>query len=175
MIPFEKVYDATEKAFNNDEIYELLTGKKGYDVPLLGVSIDIPTDWGAIVEDGIYQLYQNEKNKMIIEEYQKALLKMIIEEYQKALLKMINNDDDTEVWMAAYIMYIQLEDQVKNKAPFNIDNNVLLKFKQAIVDNRYKLEHNQKYVGIGYPNGLMGDVERLDRNLLRHASVSLVN
>ncbi len=163
MIPFEKVYDATEKAFNNDEIYELLTGKKGYDVPLLGVSIDIPTDWGAIVEDGIYQLYQNEKNKMIIEEY------------QKALLKMINNDDDTEVWMAAYIMYIQLEDQVKNKAPFNIDNNVLLKFKQAIVDNRYKLEHNQKYVGIGYPNGLMGDVERLDRNLLRHASVSLVN
>ena len=163
MIPFEKVYDATEKAFNNDEIYELLTGKKGYDVPLLGVSIDIPTDWGAIVEDGIYQLYQNEKNKMIIEEY------------QKALLKMINNDDDTEVWMAAYIMYIQLEDQVKNKAPFNIDNNVLLKFKQAIVDNRYKLEHNQKYVGIGYLNGLMGDVERLDRNLLRHASVSLVN
>lgn len=163
MIPFEKVYDATEKAFNNDEIYELLTGKKGYDVPLLGVSIDIPTDWGAIVEDGIYQLYQNKKNKKIIEEY------------QKALLKMINNDDDTEVWMAAYIMYIQLEDQVKNKAPFNIDNNVLLKFKQAIVDNRYKLEHNQKYVGIGYPNGLMGDVERLDRNLLRHASVSLVN
>lgn len=124
MIPFEKVYDATEKAFNNDEIYELLTGKKGYDVPLLGVSIDIPTDWGAIVEDGIYQLYQNKKNKKIIEEY------------QKALLKMINNDDDTEVWMAAYIMYIQLEDQVKNKAPFNIDNNVLLKIKQAIVDNR---------------------------------------
>ena len=163
MIPFEKVYDATEKAFNNDEIYELLTGKKGYDVPLLGVSIDIPTDWGAIVEDGIYQLCRNKKNKKIIVEY------------QKALLKMINNDDDTEVWMAAYIMYIQLEDQVKNKAPFNIDNNVLLKFKQAIVDNRYKLEHNQKYVGIGYPNGLMGDVERLDRNLLRHASVSLVN
>lgn len=40
MIPFEKVYDATEKAFKNDEIHELLTGKNGYDVPLLGVSTE---------------------------------------------------------------------------------------------------------------------------------------
>lgn len=56
----------------------------------------------------------------------------------------------------------------------------LISHGRAVLDRGFtrhndKLEHNQKYVGIGYPNGLMGDVERLDRNLLRHASVSLVN
>lgn len=79
MIPFNKVYDATEVAFNKGEFYELLTGDLGYNVPVLDAPVNVPTDWGAIVEDGIYQLYQNKKNKKIIEEYQKALLKMINE------------------------------------------------------------------------------------------------
>lgn len=77
MVSFENVYSATEKAFHNDEFYELLTGGKGYNVPVLDAPVDVPTDWTVVISNGIYPLYKKLEDTKVKEYFQIALLKMM--------------------------------------------------------------------------------------------------
>ena len=62
----EELLELTRKAFENDEVAEFLCGEKGYSV--MGnrdIPINIPTDFGRIVEKGIYELYLTTNDEVI--------------------------------------------------------------------------------------------------------------
>ena len=74
----EELLALTKRAFDNDEVVEFLCGEKGYavhgnpDIPT-----NIPTDFGRIVEGGIYKLYVRTKDTDIISKTKSALLQLI--------------------------------------------------------------------------------------------------
>lgn len=161
MISFKNVYSETERAFKNNEFYELLTGKKGYQLPILDVPVDIPTDWTIIVPCGIYELYRKTQNDKVKNDYQCALEKMM-------------QGSPDEIWMVCNILFGQLKNQKLGKSPFVIDETILRDFNVAIKNNRKKLESDINWGGNDYPNGLMGDIERLNSILKRKYSISMV-
>ena len=160
MVLFENVYSATEKAFRNDEFYELLAGRKGYNVSVLDAPVDVPTDWTVVISNGIYPLYKKSEDTKVKEYFQIALLKMM-------------HGDSSEIWMAANILFIQLKNQENGNAAFSIDENLLREFSRSLDVHRISLENNKNYGGSDYPNGLLGDVERLNEILVNKYSVSM--
>ena len=70
----EELLELTRKAFENDEVAEFLCGEKGYSV--MGnrdIPINIPTDFGRIVEKGIYELYLTTNDEVIIKKFRKPI------------------------------------------------------------------------------------------------------
>ena len=63
----EELLALTKKAFDNDEVAEFLCGENGYaihgnrDIPT-----NIPTDFGRIIQGGIYKLYDRTKDPTIM-------------------------------------------------------------------------------------------------------------
>lgn len=110
----EELLALTKKAFDNDEVAEFLCGENGYaihgnrDIPT-----DIPTDFGRIIEGGIYKLYVRTKDPAIIIKTKSALLQLI-------------NGTPVNVWIAFMIVRRQLSKYDKGYAPFNlVDNDIL--------------------------------------------------
>lgn len=67
------IKENAKRAFESDELFEFLTGRNGYDCPVIDVSIDVPTDWTRIIPFGIYALYEESKDVNILNEYKNAI------------------------------------------------------------------------------------------------------
>lgn len=161
MVKYEEVFCATRKAFEKREFYELLTGRSGYDVPVLGIPVRVPTDWTEIIPNGVFKLYDESKDEGIIKQYSEAIIRII-------------NGNSTDIWIAANILFNQLSSQQKGKAPFNIKNEILRDFNEALKSKKNEISCNQEYDGNQYSNGLMGDIERLNRILETKYTISMV-
>lgn len=163
MIRFENVYDTAKKAYDKNELYEFLCGKNDYDLPVLDAPTNIPTDWTVIIPNGIYKLYKNN-----IGDQEK-----IKNDFVVALKRMINGES-TEIWEAAYIIFILLKSQSRNVAPFNIDETLVDMFSNRVDECKSQLSENKEYDGAQFSNGLLGDIERLNSILNSKYSVRMV-
>ncbi len=129
----EELLALTKQAFDNDEAAEFLCGENGYaihgnrDIPT-----DIPTDFGRIIDGGIYKLYARTKDPAIISKTKSALLQII-------------NGTPVNVWIAFMIVRRQLSEYDKGYAPFNlVDNDILFSLK-----NHY-MQMNQNFVNVNF-------------------------
>lgn len=163
MIRFENVYDTAKEAYDKNELYEFLCGKNDYDLPVLDAPTNIPTDWTVIIPNGIYKLYKNN-----IGDQEK-----IKNDFVAALKRMINGES-TEIWEAAYIIFILLKSQSRNVAPFNIDEALVDMFSNRVNECKSQLSENKEYDGAQFSNGLLGDIERLNSILNSKYSVRMV-
>lgn len=102
----EELLELTRKAFENDEVAEFLCGEKGYSV--MGnrdIPINIPTDFGRIVEKGIYELYLTTNDEVIIKKFRKAIMTL--------------NSTPIQVWCAYMACWNQIfNEHSKYPAPF---------------------------------------------------------
>ena len=157
---FKQIYDKTVYAFEHDEVFELLTGQKGYDYQAPMVPISIPTHHNYIFDDGIYPFYRNIDQQ----EQKDAFCKMVA-----AYRKMMVSSDEVLVWWALSLLYGQkLSEEKHKKSPFIMADMLLAEIKPYLLANQSKLEASQAYAGKRLPNGLWGDVQRYNRLLLKH-------
>ena len=161
MISNDNLYDKTMQAFEKGKFYELLTGKDGYDKPVVGIPVDVPTDWTVVIPKGIYQLYNNFPHFQIVRDLEDAIRRML-------------KGSSTEVWMAAYVIFNLIRNEQIGKAPFSIDRKIFGDFSRALNCKKEELCKNTSYGGGDYPNGLYGDIERLNYILKSKYSVSMV-
>ena len=125
MVRFGEIYGATRKAFAANEFYELLTGREGYDIPVLDAPTTVPTDWTALMSNGIFALYKNESSHR----------EKIQELFYRALEKMIEGDT-IDMWESSYIIFIFLKGQKRGTAPFSLDTNVVKKYSSRIEEKK---------------------------------------
>ncbi|MDE7229297.1 MAG: hypothetical protein K2N56_02345 [Oscillospiraceae bacterium] len=159
----EELLALTKKAFDNDEVAEFLCGEKDYGVhgnP--DISADIPTDFGRIVEDGIYKLYVHTKDQLIILKTKSALLQLI-------------GGTPVNVWIAFMIVRRQLSKYDENRAPFNmVDDDVLLSLRKSLYANEVELRECKLYMGANCENGLWQDINRIDQNYKEDMGISVL-
>lgn len=159
----EELLALTKKAFDNDEVAEFLCGEKGYAVhgnP--DISADIPTDFGRIVEDGIYELYVQTKDQSIILKTKSALLQLI-------------SGTPVNIWIAFMIVRRQLSKYDKKRAPFNMaDDNILFSLRKSLYANEVELRECKLYMGANCENGLWQDIHRIDKNYKEYMGVSVL-
>ena len=149
----EELIALTKKAFDNDEVAEFLCGENGYAIHSnRDIPTNIPTDFGRIVEGGIYKLYDRTKDSSIISKTKSALLQLI-------------NGTPVNVWIAFMIVRRQLSKYDMGHAPFNIaDNDILFSLKNSLYANEAKLRECRLFLGANCENGLWQDINRIDQN-----------
>ncbi|GAB5082318.1 hypothetical protein Osc1_14910 [Hominimerdicola sp. 21CYCFAH17_S] len=159
----EELLELTKKAFENDEVAEFLCGENGYSV--MGnrdIPTNIPTDFGRIVEKGIYIYYKNTNDETIVLKTKQALLKLI-------------KGTPINVWVAFMIIRRQFNKYDKNLAPFKIeDENILFLLKNALRTNEVQLRNCKKFLGTNCENGLWQNILRIDNNYKEDMGVSLI-
>ena len=160
MINFNSIYIETEKAFKNNEFYELLLGLNNYNV---NAPVSVPTDWTLIIYNGIFELYKHNTNQQ----------ESIKTAFYDAIKKLINGNE-IELWVSSYIIFLMLHYQMKNKAPFNLSDEILNLFKSRLSKMKDQLSTNKKYEGNQYTNGLYGDIERLNNTLKIYYSIDMI-
>jgi hypothetical protein len=139
----EELLELTRKAFENDEVAEFLCGEKGYSV--MGnrdIPINIPTDFGRIVEKGIYELYLTTNDEVIIKKFRKAIMTL--------------NSTPIQVWCAYMACWNQISNEhSKYPAPFKmIDDTILKTLKSTLINNESSLCNCKEWMGINKKNGL---------------------
>ena len=162
MIRFEDIYDNAGKAFRNKEMFEFISGRNGYDCPVLDTPTSVPTDWTAIIPNGIYRLYQTEISSG----------EEIRNNFSDAVRRLIHGTD-VELWEAAYVLFVQLKHEARGTAPFVLDEGIIDAFNRRVDERKDALSTNYDFDGKQFPNGLFGDIERLNHILDRKYSTEL--
>ena len=159
----EELLELTRKAFENDEVAEFLCGEKGYSV--MGnrdIPINIPTDFGRIVEKGIYELYLTTNDEVIIKKFRKAIMTL--------------NSTPIQVWCAYMACWNQIfNEHSKYPAPFKMIDDTLLKtLKSTLINNESSLRNCKEWMGIKKKNGLWDYIIRIDNVLKKDYGVSVL-
>lgn len=159
----EELLELTRKAFENDEVAEFLCGEKGYSV--MGnrdIPINIPTDFGRIVEKGIYELYLTTNDEVIIKKFRKAIMTL--------------NSTPIQVWCAYMACWNQIfNEHSKYPAPFKMIDDTLLKtLKSTLINNESSLRNCKEWMGINKKNGLWDYIIRIDNVLKKDYGVSVL-
>jgi hypothetical protein len=151
MIQFKNIKENAKKAYENGEIFEFITGRNGYELRVIDVPVDVPTDWTRIIPNGIYALYEETQDAGIIEEYQKAIKRAINESYE-------------DLWSAVNILYFQFDEEKANNVPFLIDPNITNGLKDRIIKSKTELGKRFPYGKNGW--NMYEDILRLNQNFV---------
>ena len=159
MITFGQIKKTAREAYMKNELFEFITGRNGYDLPVIDVPINVPTDWTRIIANGIYEIYEDEKEQEIVSAYEEAIIRAI-------------NNSETDLWSAVNVLYFQIKYENMKKAPFSIDKKVLNGLKERIIECKEILQNN-------YPNGDDGlsmyeDILRLNHNFKNNWGYSFI-
>ena len=149
MIEYNDIKENTKRAFESGKLFEFLTGRNGYDDPVLDTQVGVPTDWTRIIPNGIYALYEESKDVNILNEYQNAIIKAI-------------NGSAFDIWSAVNILYFQIDHEMMKKSPFVIEKNVYHDLKDRIISNKDELEKEYPYGKNGW--NMYEDILRLIHN-----------
>lgn len=149
MIAFNTIFESAKKAYCNNEMFEFLTGRKGYNLPVVDAQVDVPTDWTRIIPFGVYALYVKDNDKELVKMFEAAIIKAL-------------NGKAQDIWAAAHILYIQMDKQKQDKAHFFIDGTLC-----SILHE--KMENSKRELSKYYPYGkndwnMYEDIFRLNSN-----------
>ena len=128
MIEFKDIKANAEKAYNNDELYEFIMGRNGYQLRVIDAPVDVPTDWTRIIPNGIYAVYQELEDGNVVYKYEQAIIKAI-------------NGTCQDLWCAINILYFQIDHEKMNKSPFFIDKTILKQHIQYMSKIRVHMMH----------------------------------
>lgn len=146
-------YELVKKAVENNQLKELFLGAPGYEWGnLKHIPANVATDIGAILEHGLYVLYNNGSKD--------------IPEKLKSVVFDLLNGMPVEIWTAYQIIWNQDWDIKHNVAPFCIASPALLeRLKQSVTGNQKQLSACKELVGWNLNNGLWDDIVRLEKNM----------
>jgi hypothetical protein len=141
-------YEIAAKAIEGGFIRELLLGEEGFSFAPKFSPSDLPTDLAVVLPDGVYR-YAEEKPKSGLKNRIDAALRTFTE---SAL----------EVTTFALVVYFESDRRFKGKSHLGLDLDSLASIlKAAIVRNRKDFEREQGFGGLGFPDGVAGNLRRL--------------
>lgn len=152
----EKLYKLTKKAYEKNELKELLMGYNGYAYTNPRIPVNIPTHVEFIFRDGIYPYYD------FLDDLTK---KDFLRKLENAIIGLMESDNPIECWWAFSICYtLKLNEKKYNKATFILSDKLLGIIKPYLLNSKEKLMNEKRYGGDSYPNnlGLWGDVLRIN-------------
>ncbi|MBR2861227.1 MAG: hypothetical protein IKB86_05255 [Clostridia bacterium] len=150
---FSEIYEKTVYAFEHDEVFELLTGQKGYAYQAPRYVADVPTCDEFIFQNGIYPYYKT----LVTEKKQEFLNKLT-----SAFDKMIISDNEVFAWWALSLLQGQKDQESYFKqAPFEVADQFWLKLSAALKNKQSTLITNRSYLGGIHSDGLWGEVRRI--------------
>lgn len=158
---WEEIYEQTKHAFQNGEMIDLLTGKGCYGLSVPMAPVSVPTDWTSVISQGVFELFEKEKDARLIADYEDAIRTLI-------------NGSAAEVWMAANIVAYQLLSESEGKAAFGIDRNLVNELSAAVHRNKEALASDRSYQGAGNECGLLDDILRLNGIVLEDCNVEMI-
>ena len=103
---FNEIFEKTKYAFENDEVFELLMGEKGYAYQEPMVPVSIPTHNDVIFNRGIYPYYNTSSNQE---------KQIIVEKIFSVLQEMMESDNPVCVWWALAIIFGQKLNEIHYK------------------------------------------------------------
>lgn len=149
---FNEIFEKTKYAFENDEVFELLMGEKGYAYQEPMVPVSIPTHNDVIFNRGIYPYYNTSSNQE---------KQIIVEKIFSVLQEMMESDNPVCVWWALAIIFGQKLNEIHyKKSPFTLPDQLLDDIKPYLIKHKENLIKTDAYGGQGYSLGLWGDVLR---------------
>jgi len=159
----EELLKLTKQAFDNDEVVEFLSGENGYACPLNRfVPANVPTDFGRIINLGIYKFYDETKNEEIVSKFKKAILYLL-------------DGDAVQVWIAFMICWNQIRNEIKSIASFKVSTQDLInKLKKAIINNENNLRKCKEWQGWNQENGLWQEIVRISGIASKDYGVSIL-
>lgn len=142
--------EKAKKAIENNELISFLEGKGEYRIELQQwVSGYVPTDFGACLTDGIYEI--------CLEDSKKQLQKM----FEEALIEMLNLEL-FDIYCAFMVFYNEINNEGYNTSPFKINLEIMAqKFNIALIKNKEKLEKYFEWNGKGQKEGVWSEIIRL--------------
>ena len=149
MIEFKNIKENAMKAYEKGEIFEFLLGYNGYNLRVIDVPVDVPTDWTRIIPYGIYAMYEESSDKKVKKEYEQAIRKAI-------------KGTPKELWCAVNILYFQIDQEKRGKAPFVVDKDIVLGIKRTIINSRTEFKIEFPYGKNGW--NMYEDILRLNAN-----------
>ena len=153
------VGSSPHEAIENDEFYELLTGKRGYSIKILDASIKNDDDFVLVVTLGVFEQYKITQNDDIINKYQAAIKRLL-------------NGTRIDVWSGFNVLFTQFSHEEQGTAPFKIDKNIASGLKDYLLNHKSEMEKTFPYSkreGNAYE-----DIMRLDNMFIKKYGYGLV-
>ena len=159
----QEQYDLAKKAIDNNQLKELFLGAPGYEWDnLKHIPANVATDVGAIIDYGIYKLYEAGKTD---------IANMLI----STVYELLDLNDAYATWTAYFILRYQYRNELKKQSPFTIISPKLCAdVALHIKSQENKLSACKEYVGSGLPNGLWDDIQRLEKVMISNYGVSIL-
>lgn len=151
------------EAINKDELYKVLLGEGEYKVePGCHIGDDAPTDWGRILRQGIYRIYEKYPYLNVQQKYEDAI------EY------LLSTGID-EIYVGVELVFCQIIHEGLNSSPFNFNREKFLsEVRYKLVENKSELVKLKKWQGRGYENGAWGAFERINKILKEDYNTSIL-
>lgn len=145
----ETVYEVALKAINRNEISLLLLGEGGYNLPKPYMSpTDLPTDWDAILKDGIYRIYFDDNKKVNGGILSETLIGMCV--------------DEKGIYCALNVFFRMLIHKKNGIIPFDIDIDAIVRsLSLALKANKDMFCMDKRWMGATEECGLWGEVLRI--------------
>lgn len=139
-----------QKAFENDEVFDLLMGNGIYHYETR-FSISVKTDIIAVMDFGVYPYYKSasEAEKVLI-------LEKLITAYRKMML----SSDPETIWWAYACICGEKYSELRKQSPYKIADALLLEIEPILTEKQSALETSDSKYCSGFPNSLWGDILR---------------
>ena len=158
-----QIFSLVEKAYYANQLDDLFLGNHPYTFDnLKHIPANVATDIGAIIDNGMYGLYSDGKTDIV---------SMLVE----TIYELLSFEDAFSTWTAYFILRYQYRNEIKNLSPFKIVTPQLCQDLSVCVrKQKEQLVMCKEYVGGSLPNGLWGDIQRLEDVMLSNYGVSIL-
>ena len=126
------------------------------------IGSEVPTDWSNVIRGGIYKIYVENPEININNEFENALINLCKGNYY-------------DVYCATMVTFFQIMSEERKSAPFFIKRKIVLeKLKKGLIKNKSELEKCNKWTGRRFPDGIWGDIRRVDSILFEDYGITII-
>ena len=155
-------YELVKKAVDNNQLMELFLGAPGYEWgDLKHIPANVATDIGAILEHGLYALFNNGYKD--------------VPGIMKATVYALLNGTPVEIWTAYSVVWAQCWNEAKHKSSFQVINQEFLeRVRTALWANKASLVACKELMGWNLKDGLWEDIMISNQTIKRRFGVEIL-
>ena len=145
----EELYAMTKKAVMEDEMLDYLQGIGDYKCPPNKyLPAYIPTDFGRVLNQGIYIYYKEKKDKKIVDDLENALVELC-------------NGDAVQIWIAYSYFWHMIFSKIKGEIPFEFNSELIREIiEEKVISHEIELKRCKEWNGWNNEEGLWEEIMR---------------
>lgn len=150
-------------AIESNRIIDLLEGKNHLEIGYSShfSNLAFPTDWIAIIEDGIYPLYREQSYDI------KAL-------FEGSIFSMLNGKA-FDIYCAIGILYTQLKEEQQGRSPFSVNRDLLVEeARKTLIRNKEELKKCYEWQGRHEKEGMWRYIEKMNQGYKTYFNIEII-